>query len=367
LKKIFISAGDPSGDMHAAILMRKIRQLQPDVEFIGIGGNNMIKEGLRSLVKLSDISVVGFWEVAKKFFFFNELLNKAKQLLKDEKVDVFVPIDYPGFNIRLAGYAKSIHIPVIYYIAPQLWAWGNNRAKILAKCVDKLLVVFPFEEHYFQNFGINTSYVGHPILDVPEFTQPFKIFDERENLIAFFPGSRLQEVKRHLKFFEDFYNIKNNFLPDYRFGIALSKNINPAVYEKFAETHPDIEMYSDSVDLMKTAKAGIIKTGTSNLEAALSGLPFAMFYKTSYITFKMAERMINLPYISLVNILANKFVVKEFIQKDAKVDLIFQHLRNILENKQEYSDIQNNFALMRTALGIGGASENAARIILKNI
>jgi lipid-A-disaccharide synthase len=366
LKKIFISAGDPSGDIHAAILMRKIRQLQPDVEFIGIGGDNMIREGLHSLVKLSDISVVGFWEVAKKFFFFNELLNKAKQLLKDEKVDVFVPIDYPGFNIRLAGYAKSINIPVIYYIAPQLWAWGKNRAKNLAKCVDKLLVVFPFEEQYFKNFGINTNYVGHPILDVPEFTQKFKTFDERKNLIAFFPGSRLQEVKRHLKFFEDFYKIKDEFLPDYKFGIAQSKNINPIVFEEFAKTHPNIELFCDSIELMKTAKVGIIKTGTSNLEAALCGLPFAMFYKTSYITFKMAERMINLPYISLVNILANKFSVKEFIQSEAKAELILQHLKNILDDKGEYTEIQNDFELMRKALGNGGASENAARIILNH-
>ena len=194
-KRIFISAGEPSGDLHAARLMAEIKKIYPEIEFVGLGGNRMEAEGLRSIIPISELSVVGFWEVAKKYRFFKEVLNKCTEIISSGDIDLFIPVDYPGFNMRLAANAKKAKVPVVYYIAPQLWAWGKDRAKKLARVCDRLLVLFPFEEEYFSSFGINTTFVGHPLLDNSMFDEVDPA--DKKNIIAFLPGSRIQEIKRH--------------------------------------------------------------------------------------------------------------------------------------------------------------------------
>lgn len=360
MKNIFISAGDPSADRHSAELMKELRELVPDIQFYGIGGPLAEEQGLKSLASQKDIAVVGFWEVAKKYTFFKKLLDKSKRMLKEDSIDLFLPIDYPGFNIPLAQYAKSISIPVIYYIAPQLWAWGKNRAKKIAECTDQLLVVFPFEEKYFAEFGINTKFVGHPLLDYEEFTSDFKKYEERQNLIAVLPGSRRQEILNHKKFLNELFGSFKKNLPNFELAIAKSSNISD---DFFNDINPNYRIFNNSNELMKIAKAGVIKTGTSNLEAMLSGLPFAMFYKTSALTYFMARRMVNLPYISIVNILSNKFAIPEFIQKEANPDTIANYIKLKVDNEEEFKLIQNTFDKLRIELGSSGAAKSAAKII----
>lgn len=363
MNKYLIVAGDPSGDIHAAKLIRSIKKLQPDSQFIGIGGSKMTAEGLKSIVDISDVSVVGFWEVAKKYVFFKKLLKQCVDILKNENIKAFIPVDYPGFNIRLAAHSKKLKIPVYYYIAPQLWAWGKNRSQKLAKVIDKLMVVFPFEVEYFSKFGIDVVFVGHPLMDNPEFNSPFKDFDSRKDEIAFFPGSRNQEVRRHLLLLKEILDCNETKSLNFQFVIAKSKNIEIGIFNDILK-YKNVKISENSSEIMINSKAGIIKTGTSNLEAALCGLPFIMYYKTSFLTYKIASRLINLPYISIVNILADKMLIKEFIQKDAKPKLMIKQLEYILSNKDEYADIQNEFADLRTKLGVKGASDNAAKIIL---
>lgn len=366
MTKIFISAGDNSGDLHGANLMKELKLLIPGIEFVGIGGQKMKEQGLNSLAELSEISVVGFWEVAKKYTLFKKLLDNCKQVLADKSISAFVPIDYPGFNLRLAEFTKNISKPVIYYIAPQLWAWGRKRAAKLAASVDKLLVVFPFEENYFKNFGIDTYFVGHPLLDIPKYQKSFPSFNERLESLLFMPGSRKQEIIKHLPLLTKTALEFHKTNPNYKIYFAKGNSIDLQLFNSL-KCYDFIEISNSTKDLMLTSKAGIIKTGTSTLEAALSGLPFSMYYITSLISYQLGKRLINLEHISLPNILLKKSLINEFIQSDAKPELLVSDLNKILNNTSLYQDIQDKFYEIRKMLGQSGAAKNAASIIANSI
>ncbi len=366
MKKIFISAGDPSGEIHAARLMKQIKEQYGEVEFTGLGGENMIREGLLPLARLSDISVVGFWEVAKRYGFFRSLLNKCRNVINKE-TDIFIPVDYPGFNIRLAGYAKKAGIPVAYYIAPQLWAWGKNRAKKLSAVVDKLLVVFPFEVDYFRDFGIDAVFTGHPLMDDPVFADDPPGFTDREKLIALLPGSRDQEVKSHLPVLKKCADKIRSTLPEYDFGIGVSRTVDKRLYDDFITNNEGFSLFENTRKMMLQSRAGIVKTGTSTLEAALCGMPFAMFYKTSLLTYYMGRYLVNLPHISLVNIIRGEAAVKEFVQNDFRPSIVAEEISRIVKNEDYRKNMLSNFKSIREELGGDGASKKAAEEILKLI
>lgn len=358
MPRIFISVGDPSGDIHAARLMKELQKLLPEVEFIGIGGENMERCGLKSIVPLNKISVVGFWEVIKNINLFRQLMTKCKSILSEEKIDLFLPVDYPGFNIKLAKFAKSKKIPVAYYIAPQLWAWGANRAKQL-QIVDKLFVVFPFEEQFFKNYGINAEFVGHPLLDNPELQRMSNKFDDRDDIIALLPGSRQQEIDKHIKLFIDSAKLFKQKYNNYKIVIAKSPNANFNRYKDLLISN-NVEIEEDSINLMKNAKLGIIKTGTSNLEAALCGMPFVMVYKTSVLSYLISKHLINLEFISIINILENRQVIDELIQKDANPEKISLSLIKMLENEGKLDKILNTFSKIRKILHKAEVSKTVA-------
>ncbi len=367
MKKYFIVAGEPSGDIHAAKLMNRIKAFAPGSEFYGIGGECMEKEGLKSLFPLKLLSVAGFWEVAKRYSFFLEVLKRCKEEMKERKVDCYIPVDYPGFNMKLSAFAKSNNIPVFWYIAPQLWAWGKNRGAKLRKIVDKLLVVFPFEKEFFGNLDIPTEYVGHPLLDEPLFNSGFLQFQERNKIIAIFSGSRKQEIIRHLPLVEDLIESLETNIPDFSITLGWSSNLDEDLIFNLKMKYPDVEFATDSRTLMNNSAVGIIKTGTSNLEAALCGLPFVMFYKTSVLSYLVSKRLINLPYVSLVNIIAGKPIVKELIQNDATAEKIVFEVKSILDSPEKYNKMQQEFISIKELLGSSGASERAARIIINGI
>lgn len=362
MKRIFISAGDPSGDIHAARMMKQLRQMHNELEFFGIGGEKMKQQGLESFADIKDISVVGFWEVAKKYTFFSKLLEKSKNEIKSRNADVVIPVDYPGFNFKISEYAKSLNIPVIYYIAPQLWAWGKNRAKKLAGSVDKLLTVFPFEEEYFRKFQIDATFVGHPLLEDEDIKKTVPNYDERDKIIALLPGSRKQEIEKHIDVFADISEKLKKHLPEYKFVIAKTSNVDD-IYYKFKSKNIKIDFTENSRELMRISKAGIVKSGTSNLEAALCGLPFAMVYKTSFFTYYMGKSLINLPWISIVNILLNKNVIKEFIQKEFESDGVAKYTLDFINKKEVFNETQKDFQKIRNMLGNKIASFNSAKII----
>lgn len=357
--KIFISAGDPSGDIHAANLMRELLALDNSFEFIGIGGPKMQELGLTPIVDFSSINVVGFWEVAKKYRFFKQLEANSKKVISENDVELVILVDYPGLNTRLASYAKSIDKKVCYYIAPQLWAWGKKRAEKLAKSVDKLLVAFPFEVEFFSNFGINTEFVGHPSLDL----EIFELDNETariENQICMIPGSREQEVRSHLVLFDEVIRKSKG---KYKFAISKSPTVDKSIYEIFISKHPDVKIYDNSREAMKSSEFGIVKTGTSTLESTLLNLPFIMIYKTSMTTYLIGRYLVDIDYLAMPNILLKKEVVKELIQQDATASKIVKELDTYMNNKELTKRIRTDFKEIRELLGNKSACKTASRII----
>lgn len=367
MKTIFISAGDPSGDIHAAKLMHEIKNIDSDIRFIGIGGSNMISQGLDSIVDFSKMNVVGFWEVAKNYSFFYKTMNHCKKIISDSKIDCFIPVDYPGFNISLAGFCKSKSIPVYYYIAPQLWVWGKNRANKLKNCVDKLLVVFPFEVDFFKNYNIDAEFVGHPLLDDSTFHVPILDYDNRDKKIVFLPGSRKQEIIRHIPLIKHTIDLLKKELKGFDYIIAKSHSLDKNFYDYYIKENKSLKLEENSKELMQHSLTGLVKTGTSNLEAALCGMPFVMFYHTSMITYFMGKNLINLPYISIINILENKPIIKECIQKDANPINLSNSIIEIIKNKVIYNSLQNSLKDIKLKLGNSGSSKNAASIIMNNL
>ncbi|MCB0701902.1 MAG: lipid-A-disaccharide synthase [Candidatus Kapaibacterium sp.] len=360
-KQIFISAGDPSGDIHAANLMRELLSLDNNLKFVGIGGPKMQELGLTPIVNFSEINVVGFWEVAKKYRFFKHLEAKSKNIIQDSNIDLVILIDYPGLNMRLADYAKSINKKVCYYIAPQLWAWGKKRAKKLSNSVDKLLVAFPFEEEFFKQFDMDVQFVGHPSLDL----EVFELDDNStriDNQVCLIPGSRSQEVKSHLLLFDD---IIRKTQGKYKFALSKSPSVDPRVYESFINTNPDVIIYENSRDAMKSSIFGIVKTGTSTLEATLLNLPFIMIYKTSITTYLIGRFLVNIEYLAMPNILLNKQVVSELIQQDATATKIVKELDRFMNNSDLLDKIRKDFVEIRYKLGKLSASKTASSIIYK--
>ena len=363
MKRFFIVAGEPSGDIHAARLMKALRNHHRDIEFVGIGGENMKAEGLHSLIPIEQMSVVGINEVIKKILFFREILLLCRNTLNEGNFDAFIPVDYPGFNLRLARYAKQLNIPVLYYIAPQLWAWGKNRTKKIEENVDLLLLVFPFEVDFYAELDIKTVFVGHPLLDDPDYEKDFLPRESRDYAIAIFPGSRKQEILKHRNLVIKIIELLGKRLPEYEVRIAVTKLSHKSFYKNIMKKFPKVIISDNPKELMKKSMAGTIKTGTSNLEAALIGLPINMFYKTSYASFMFGKRVVSLEHLSLINILLKKNIINEYIQKDANAEAIVEDLLDIIQNEKRYDDIQTAYREIRKMLGEKGASKRAAKAI----
>ena len=360
--RFFIVVGDPSGDRYGASLMRSLKALHPTCTFEGIGGALMEKEGLQSIVPLETMSVVGFWEVLKRYSTLKSILDKAKEMLRLQRYDAFIPIDYPGFNIRLATYAKSIGTPVFYYIAPQLWAWGKDRAKKLAQAVDTLFVIFPFEVAFFEQVGIKTIFVGHPLLDYPEYSTDTQ--KERNKDIALFPGSRKQEIQKHLPLLIKTAEILQHSLPDYTFSFAQTKTIDLRSFPEVQKS-PVTFHFTTSKELQLSSAVGIVKTGTTTLESFLLGLPFVMYYKTSPVSYHISKRLITLPFIALPNIIANKSIITERIQKDATPQQLANDVLALL-NQQNMTSLHHEQQAIKSLLASpNGAAMNVATRILQ--
>ncbi len=362
--RFFIVVGDPSGDRYGALLMKSMKEQYPDCSFDGIGGPMMEEEGLKSIIPLETMSVVGFWEVLKRYSVLNDVLQRSKALLKTQQFDAFIPIDYPGFNLRLASFAKSIGTPVYYYIAPQLWAWGKNRAKKLINAIDELFVIFPFEVPFFQQFSLNTTFVGHPLLDFPEYTSTNQL--QRVKDIALFPGSRKQEIQRHLSLLISIASILKKELPDYTFSFAQRPSLPLETFPEITQSKVTFQ-FKTSKELQTTSAAGLVKTGTTTLESFLLGLPFVMYYKTSTVSYHISKHLITLPYIALPNIIANKEIITERIQSEATPELMANDILELLNqqnNEKFYEEQQRIKALLTSPVG---AAKTVASTILSRL
>ncbi len=358
--KLYLIAGEASGDLHGSNLLKELNKQHPGVQCRVWGGDLMQAAGGELVKHYRDLAFMGFWEVLKNLKTILGNLRFCKNDILAFKPDAIVLIDYPGFNLRIAKWAKKQGIRVIYYISPQLWAWHSSRAKAIKRDVDKLLVILPFETAFYEKFDIRAEFVGHPLLDV---IAAATRQESPEKRIALLPGSRRQEVERILPVMLSV----TPFFPDFSFVIAGAKSLPDAFYAPFLTGHPNVELQKDNTyPILRRAAAALVKSGTSTLETALIGTPQVVCYAGNPISYAIAKRIVNVPYISLVNLILDRPLIKELIQEGLETQNLRDALSEILQPKQAAA-IQEGYRELREKLGDGGASARAARLILEDI
>jgi lipid-A-disaccharide synthase len=321
----------------------------------------MAGKGVELLAGLDQLAVMGFAEVVRHLPFFWRLEKRVTALLRDEAVDLVLPIDYPGFNLRITRRAAQAGIPTLYYIAPQVWAWKAHRAQQLARDADRIAVILPFEEKIFRDVDGDAVFVGHPLLEEDQAVPGLVTFAEANGLdperpiLALFPGSRKQEIRRHLDLFLETGRAVAHLRPEVQLALGRAPSI-PA-RELAGVSIPQVD---DSRALLTHARAALVKSGTTTLQAALAGTPFVTVYRTHPLTFFLAKRLVRVPHVALANLVAGDRVVPEVLQKEATPDRLSQLLLPLLGSSSERTQIEVGLARVRMALGAPGAAERVA-------
>lgn len=372
-RKIMIIAGEPSGDIHGADLIRAAKAKMPHAEFFGIGGESMKKEGAELFFPIEKMAILGFIEVIKHLPFIRKVFARMLKEVRDCKPDIIVLIDYPGFNIRFARKIKELYgssIKVLYYISPQVWAWKKKRRYTIASVVDMMAVVFPFEVDVYKGTGLDVRFVGHPLVDnvIPQFSRDE--FLEKYNLsgsgpvIGLLPGSRKQEIGRHLSIMSDSVNRLKNDFPGLKAVIAKIPFQPESLYRSCLD-NDDVAFCDDAYSVMRYSTVLAVASGTATLESGLSGTPMVIMYRMSPISFRIARFVVKLPHVGLINIVHGKKVVPELIQDDANSDTVAKSLGQFLNDKELYSQTAEQLSTTSAILGDPGASERTADLLIE--
>lgn len=357
--RILISAGEPSGDLHAAHLVRALRAHHPDAEFFGFGGVRLAQEGVELLFRHEDLSVVGIQEALSKIPRFYGMVRTLLQEARSRRADLAVLVDYPGFHLRFARYLHRLGIPVVDYIAPQVWAWGFWRVHLLRKHFDRVLVILPFEESLLRSYGVSAHYVGHPLLEeLPEDPPPLSLPEGRP-VFAFLPGSRAQEIRRHLPRMTALHKVLARRFPDAVFVYSLLAPAPPYLQELPGKT---ITVTGQAQRCIRSADYVIVASGTASLEAGLLGKPATVIYMLSEVTWHLARRLSRVRFASLVNLLLGEGVFPEYIQH-WPVERVAQEIEARLA-PENLKRIQEELSRLKALLDPGKkASQEAARLI----
>jgi lipid-A-disaccharide synthase len=372
---IYFVAGEVSADNHGAALMRSLRQLEPGLKFVGRGGPQMRQiAGAQFKNWIGDAAVLGLWEVLRKYGYFREQFRETLKEIQESKPDAVVLIDYPGFNLRLARALQrpSPQQKIIYYISPQVWAWNPGRVKRMARSVDLVLCIFPFEADLYKKSGTRAVFVGHPMM---ERLQARKIDVQRDpNLIGLFPGSRSREVRKIFPIVIETARLLLRRKPTLHFQVAaasddLAREMNSvtAALEEIHDQQPIQIKVGETAEIMQRSWAGIVASGSATLEAAYFRMPFVLVYKVAWPTYLGARAVVNVNYLGMPNLLANKQVVPEFIQQQAKPGAIAKAIESLVEDVKARQQMISAFDAIISKLGGGGASERAAQAILEEL
>jgi lipid-A-disaccharide synthase len=370
---IYFVVGEASADNHGAGLMRSLRELTVDLKFIGRGGPQMRAIADAQFKNwIDDAAVLGLWEVIKKYGYFRGQFRETLDEIENNKPDAVVLIDYPGFNLRLARALRrqSPERKIIYYISPQVWAWNSGRIKKMACFLDLMLCIFPFETDLYTKSGLRAVFVGHPMIERLRAT---KLKTERDpRLIGLFPGSRSREVRKIFPVLLEAVRLLLRRQPDLRFEVAaaseaLAAEISNALAEARMREGPFRVVTGETAATMQRAFAGIVASGSATLEAAYFRLPFMLIYKVAWPTYLAARLVVNVKYLGMPNLLADREVVPEFIQHRAKPDAIAKAVLRLMDNTEARDRMISEFDAIVTKLGEGGASEKAARAIIEEI
>lgn len=361
--KYYIIAGEASGDLHGSNLIKELIKKDAVVNFRGWGGEKMEAAGTTIVKHYKDLAFMGFAEVVKNLPTIFSNLTFCKKDILEFKPDVLILIDYPGFNLRIAKWAKQQKIKVVYYISPQIWAWKENRVHAIKRNVDKMLVILPFEKDFYKRFDVEVTYVGHPLAEVISNFNAANPDIKKEKIVAVLPGSRKQEIMVKLPIM---LQVANHF-PEYKFIVAKAPGVEDAFYEQFLQLYQNVSSVVDETySLLSKSAAAMVTSGTATLETALFKVPQIICYKGSKISYEIAKRLIKIKYIGLVNLIMNKEVVKELIQDELNVKNLVTELQLLLENEKRNSAIKKDYDELYTLLqGSGNASANAAHEIYK--
>lgn len=360
--KYYLIAGERSGDLHGANLIKGIRSNDSEATFRGWGGDLMMSEGMDLVTHYKDTAFMGFLEVIKNLPTILSLLKKCKNDLLQNRPDVLILIDYPGFNLRMASFAKKHNIKVFYYISPKVWAWNQKRAWKIKASVDRMFVIFPFEIDFYRKFGYEVDYVGNPLMDQIDAFRPDPVFLANNQLqpkkiIALLPGSRKQEVINML----GIMLTQAPLFPDYQFVIAAVRTLSDEVYSNFSHI-PNVKVvYEATYDLLHYSEAALVTSGTATLETALFQIPEIVCYRTSTISYQIAKRLIRIRFISLVNLIMDREIVKELIQENLTADKLKIELESILEGGNKREKMLADYQQLKQTVGTSGASQNAGK------
>lgn len=368
--RYYIIAGEASGDLHGSNLIKELIKIDTIATIRCWGGNLMQQAGGELVKHYRDLAFMGFIEVVKNLGTIMKNLRFCKDDILLFKPDALILIDYPGFNLRIAEWARKQGIRVIYYISPQVWAWKESRVKSIKESVNKMLVILPFEKEFYKKWNYEVEYVGHPLIEVVEHAKtnfsgipPSSDSPLNEkNIIAILPGSRKQEVEKKLPVMLE----ASKHFSDYHFIVAKASSLEDSFYEELMRTYPKVRsVRNKTYSLLMQAKAALVTSGTATLETALFGIPQVVCYKGSNISYQIAKRLVKIKYISLVNLIMNKPVVKELIQNDLTVENINRELNTLLHDLSALQSMKQDYLDLWKLLSEGGhASAKAARSIV---
>jgi lipid-A-disaccharide synthase len=363
--RYYIIAGEASGDLHGSNLIKEIRKSDTTATIRCWGGDRMQQAGGELVKHYRNLAFMGFWEVAKNLRTILKNLQFCKDDITKFKPDALVLIDYPGFNLRIAEWAKQQGLKVIFYISPQVWAWKESRVKKMKQCIDKMLVILPFEKAYYKNkWNWEVEYVGHPLVEVVEEAQlvPGSRPLSTKPVIALLPGSRKQEILKKLPVMLEV----SRMFPACQFIVGKAPGQEDSFYESLLAMYPNVSSVRDATyPLLLQSRAALVTSGTATLETALFGVPEVVCYKGSNISYQIAKRLIKVKYISLVNLIMDKPIVKELIQNELTVANLRKELNDLLTSEARQQQLQEDYASLRHLLGQGGhASARAARSIV---
>ena len=369
--KYYIIAGEASGDLHASNLVAEIKKKDKKAEFRGCGGDLMKAQGVELLKHYRTMAYMGFVEVAVNLRKVLGNIAQCKKDIVDYHPDVVILVDYPGFNLRIADFAHENGFKVVYYISPQIWAWKRRRVHKIKKSVDKMLVILPFEEEFYRRYGVDVTFVGNPLLDelAKVGTGNRSIFlrrnslGERREIIALLPGSRRQEVKRTLPVM---IKVASHF-PDYQFVIAGISSLDKSLYKDIMGQSDVFFVENQTYELLQNSSAAMVTSGTATLETALFSIPEVVCYKATDFSYRLAKWMIKVKFISLVNLIMDREVVKELIQGDMNEDNLVKELDQLLHNGKRQRKLLEDYEELKDKLGNVGASEKAAEIICESL
>ena len=371
-RNVLMIAGEVSGDLHGASLIRELKKLDSSLKIFGIGGDKMHAEGMEIIYHIDKMAFLGFVEVIKHLPFIKNVQRGMIDEVKRRNVREAVLIDYPGFNLSIAKKLNSLELKpeLIYYITPQVWAWGKGRVKTIKKLFKKILVVFPFEENFFKENNVSAEFVGHPLIqEIKNYdfisrnllNNKFQL-DPAKEILLILPGSRKQEVKSIFpEAIKASVKLADEF--DLQIVVACSSNLDDKIFCQLTGVKNFKVIKDHTYDLLKHAKFGIVKSGTSTLEAGLMELPMVIVYKTSLMSYAIGKSLVKIKNIGMANIVLDEHVVPELIQNDANADNIYDAAKNILSDDDLCDDMKKKLSRIKIVLGDKNAPQNAAKII----